>query len=134
MIEGLLTRNQKFNDRILGILEIFEDSKMIFRCYTLELPWKNNARQISCIPTGTYDVVPRYTQKYKNHFHVLNVPKRSYILLHSGNLPTQTRGCVICGLSKFDIDGDKIPDVANSKECMKQMTELIKAKWMLKIV
>lgn len=134
MIEGLLTRNQKFVDRILGVLEIFENNQMIFRCYTLELPWKNNSREISCIPTGTYDVVPRFTKKYKNHFHVLNVPKRSYVLLHHGNFPKNTLGCILCGLEKFDIDGDKIPDVARTVDCMKQMTELIKAPWKLKIV
>ena len=134
MIEGLLTRNQKFKDRILGVLEIFEDDNLIFRCYTLELPWKKNQKQISCIPENTYQVVPRFTPKYKNHFHVLNVPNRSYILIHNGAYSMHTKGCILVGDNKFDLDGDGIPDLTHSKDTLKKMTDLIKSPWELTIV
>jgi hypothetical protein len=70
-----------------------------FICYMLELPWKNNQRQISSIPTGTYDVIPRTSPRYKNHFHLLNVPNRLFILIHVGNYPKDTNGCLLPGTS-----------------------------------
>jgi len=54
-------------------------------CYTIELPWKDNRRRISCIPEGKYELQKRYTQRFGHHFLLLNVPGRDYILLHAAN-------------------------------------------------
>ncbi len=56
-----------------------------FICFTIELPWKDNQRNISCIPEGCYEVVPRFSRRFKNHLHVLNVTGRSLILIHPAN-------------------------------------------------
>ena len=76
-----------------------------FHCYSLELPWKHNQRNISCIPAGTYTVNIRQSPKYGRIYWILEVPDRSYILIHSGNwagdvsrgLKTHTNGCILLG-------------------------------------
>jgi hypothetical protein len=55
---------------------------------TTELPWRDNARSKSCIPSGVYHV--RYlaksaSGKYRDVYHVEGVDDRSGILIHSGN-------------------------------------------------
>lgn len=68
--------------------------------YTLELPWLNNARNMSCIPEGEYqcDYIPSSSSgKYRSVYHVKDVQDRSGILIHAGNLPEQTKGCILLG-------------------------------------
>lgn len=64
-------------------------------CSTIELPWKNNQSRISCIPEGRYELVKRYTPRFGHHFILLNVPNRSYILLHAANdAMKEIKGCI----------------------------------------
>jgi Family of unknown function (DUF5675) len=64
-------------------------------CSTIELPWKNNRRNVSCIPEGSYAIAPRYTARFGKHFVVQNVPGRSAILLHAANdALKEIRGCI----------------------------------------
>lgn len=63
--------------------------------FTIELPWRDNEKQVSCIPEGIYDVAPRYSKRFKHHLHVMHVPKRRYILIHGGNdAKRDLRGCI----------------------------------------
>ena len=64
-------------------------------CSTIELPWKENEPRISCIPEGIYEMKKRYSQKFGKHFQLLNVPGRSYILIHPANdALKELRGCI----------------------------------------
>ena len=66
-----------------------------FVCFTIELPWKENKRNISCIPEGKYELKARYSPKFKNHLEVLEVHNRSLILLHPANCALrELRGCI----------------------------------------
>ena len=56
-----------------------------FVCFTLELPWKDNKQDISCIPEGKYELKARYSQKYRRHLEVIDVYKRNPILFHPAN-------------------------------------------------
>ena len=58
------------------------EGKMI--CKTIELPWKENEKSVSCVPEGKYLLKKRYSAKYKWHIEVVNVPGRKFILFHSG--------------------------------------------------
>ena len=42
-------------------------------CHTIELPWKENQHQASCIPEGRYELVKRYSLKNKWHLLVKEV-------------------------------------------------------------
>lgn len=85
-------------------------------CKTLELKWLNNTRSKSCIPEGTYKIVKRLAHEKRkyDHFHILNVPNRSYILIHTGNYSSQILGCVLVGDRHIDMNTDGLLDVANS--------------------
>tara|TARA_R100001224_G_scaffold3632_3_gene2186 strand:+ start:1777 stop:2169 length:393 start_codon:yes stop_codon:yes gene_type:complete len=71
-------------------------------CDTLELPYKDNQRSVSCIPSGSYKVRLRYPRESatRNYLHLLvqDVKDRSYILFHRGNTAKDTRGCILVGL------------------------------------
>lgn len=65
------------------------------QCHTIELPWKNNQHQVSCIPEGTYRLRHRYTKKFGHHLEVLDVPGRSGILVHAANnAQKELKGCI----------------------------------------
>lgn len=96
----------------------------IFR--TLEPPWENNQRNISCIPEGTYQTVylPKSASgKYRKVWHLRNVKDRSAILIHNGNLVDHTRGCILVG-TRFGRLGGK-PAVLSSRTGMRKLLELI---------
>jgi hypothetical protein len=115
-----------------GHLAVYKDDwTEVWSCKSLELPWNNNIKQKSCIPTGTYKVVPRTSVKFSNHFHVLNVPNRDLILVHNGNFssinpeaPSHILGCILVGLKHTDLNGDGYIDIANSKLAMKKLLAL----------
>lgn len=76
-----------------------------FSCRTLELPWKDNIRKLSCIPEGEYNCKVVISPKFGRVYHVQKVPGRSEILLHAGNLAgsidagyrAQVQGCILLG-------------------------------------
>ena len=110
-----ITRLGRTDTQTLGRLEVLNPSKsVIFTCHTLELPWRNNARRISCIPPGTYPVAQRTSAKYGRHLHILNVPNRDMILIHEANFVHQLLGCIAVGRTVQDINGDGVPDITSS--------------------
>lgn len=73
--------------------EIYIDGDFI--CKTIELPWLNNARNISCIPEGLYPLAKRFSKKFNWHILVKDVPGRSEILFHPANdAKRELRGCI----------------------------------------
>lgn len=64
-------------------------------CHTIELPWKNNQRKVSCIPDGAYPVKKRWSLRIGWHLHVRDVPGRDYILVHAfNNALMESQGCI----------------------------------------
>lgn len=69
-----------------------------FHCYTVERPWKQNKRNVSCIPTGLYVMrLGRFRDQYPS-YELEDVPKRSLIKIHIANTMDDLRGCI--GLGK----------------------------------
>jgi len=70
-------------------------------CDTLENPWLNNQRNISCIPEGQYKVRLRLARESatRDYLHLLvqDVPNRDWILFHRGNTAKDTSGCILVG-------------------------------------
>lgn len=50
-------------------------------CKTVELPWKRNDKDASCIPEGTYRLAKVFSEKRGWHLKVLAVAGRSDILI-----------------------------------------------------
>lgn len=109
-----------------GVLSIKDEANnILFQCYTLELEEDCNAVRDDCIPRNIYNVEKRYSTKYKHHFHVVDVPNRSYILIHSGNYNKHTLGCILVGATLSDINGDGYRDTTNSKETLNKLNEIL---------
>lgn len=96
-----------------------------FHCLTLELPWKENANDISCIPAGTYEYVKYDSPRHGAVLLLLDVPGRSMVELHAGNYTRQIEGCILVGDSLKYLDGDSILDVTNSKRTLKKLLSLL---------
>ena len=108
----LLIRDTFTKESTIGKLFINGESF----CDTLENPYINNERNISCIPEGSYKVrlrLPRESAT-RDYLHLLvqDVPNRSYILFHIGNTAKDTSGCILVG------NGRKQDVVENSRLAM----------------
>jgi len=125
----LLYRNNYLGPEILGHLMVFEDtavggSRMIFECKTLELEWKNNEQNVSCVPTGYYNILfehsPRFNRKL---WELKGVPGRAEAKIHVANFFTQIQGCIAVGDMHVHIDDDVVPDVRNSRNTLNRLHE-----------
>lgn len=92
-----LRREPSTADGVFGRLEL----PGLATYYTAEEESHDNARNISCIPAGTY---PLRRTVYHKHgyetFEVCDVPGRSRILIHPGNTEEDTQGCILLGLGR----------------------------------
>lgn len=68
-------------------------------CYTLEKPWKNNRQNISSIPAGTYNGILRYDHNDHWRIELVDVPDRTNIQIHIGNVVDNSKGCILVGTS-----------------------------------
>jgi hypothetical protein len=92
-------------------------------CYTIELPWRNNEKMVSCIPEGTYKIDFRFSEKFGNHLEVKNVINRSLILIHpANNALKELKGC-IAPVSKITGEG---LGISSRKAMLKLMNEVKK--------
>jgi hypothetical protein len=118
-MKAILTRTKSNHLQTNGVLGLFnEENVCIFSCVTLERGDLDNEKMKSCIPVGTYKVVPRYSAKFGHHLHVTNVMNRDFILIHPANYWKQLNGCIAVGRYLKDIDGDSFKDTCESKTTM----------------
>lgn len=103
--------------------EINGSTKLEF--VTLEPSWILNEPFISCIDIGSYDAVKRHSSKYGDHFKLLNVKGRSYILMHALNFFNETQGCIGVG-ERFElVDSDQYVDVINSQNTLAKLNDIM---------
>jgi hypothetical protein len=87
----LALKRTYFPDGTNGHIEC--NAKVI--CNTIELPWKNNQRMVSCIPEGKYLLKKRYSKKFNWHIEITDVPNRGAILFHpANNALKELNGCI----------------------------------------
>ena len=89
-----LVRVKERHDATLGVLCIDDYPRMV----TLEKPWLGNQKDISCIPIGKYNISRHDSPKFGETFLVERVKERSNILFHKGNIPFDTKGCILVGM------------------------------------
>lgn len=92
-----LTRGPSTDQGTFGVLR-FGDQQV----HTLELPWRDNLRQRSCVPLGEYECRMVRSPKFGNVYKLLSVPGRSDVLIHPANFAgnvdlgwtTELHGCI----------------------------------------
>lgn len=117
-----LIRTESTDVHTLGVLLV--DGKMF--ATTMENPWLNNEKNVSCIPTGTYKAKKFNSSKHGKTLVVEGVPNRSGILFHVGNYPKDTEGCILLG-SNFSKEGttmisDSVSAMARFKSAIMDAT------------
>lgn len=134
----VLTRLVDNGAQTLGELNVYDGHKKVMSCKTLELPWRDNKRRVSCIPKDSYKVALRpegESQKYTYpHYHVQNVPTRSWILIHAGNYHTQILGCILVGRTFADLNRDGQLDVTSSRDALAELLEVLGDEFILEII
>lgn len=86
-----------------------------FRCHVVELPWRENRRNISCVPVGRYLCKIRRSPRFGRVYELQDVEGRSYVLTHSGNVAgdrtkgwkTHSAGCLLLGRYRGKIGNQK---------------------------
>lgn len=79
------------------IRSFFKPAKQPFKFYTIERPWKNNERRVSCIPTGEYVGLIHHSPRFGKTIWIQDVPDRSEILIHPANFASELMGCIAPG-------------------------------------
>jgi len=107
------------NANLLLIRDTFTDKSVLGKLYcnaefiahTLELPWKDNQKNISCIPNGQYSCKIRLARESATrdyvHLQVKDIHNRSFVLFHRGNYPSDSKGCILTGTHRAQVP-DKI--------------------------
>lgn len=121
MTQIVLNRLEENDYQTIGELIVYTKNEEVFRCKTLELPWKNNQQDVSRIPANHYEAVKRESPQFGMSLWIRNVPNRTWILIHRGNYFKDTLGCILVGDSFYDIDGDGHLDVRNSASTMTKL-------------
>lgn len=124
-----LYRKYRKSGYTIGLL--YADGKFI--CNTLEdtdrgLTNEMSERQIAsikvkgktAIPTGTYPIIVTYSPRFKKQMPLLdNVKGFEGIRIHSGNIASDTEGCILCGKNT------KVGEVTSSKMWTEKVYNLI---------
>lgn len=114
--------------------ELLDKGKRL--CMTCEDPDNHNKQGESCIPKGVYRVVRHGWEantkvKFKRVWHILDVPGRSAILIHSGNTIDDTHGCVLVGTAYGQI-GNKA-GVVGSRDAIERLRKILPETFMLRV-
>jgi hypothetical protein len=84
-------------------------------CKTIERPWLNNQHGISCVPTGSYTAKKTDTPHHGIVFQFQGVKDREGILIHPGNVMTDSEGCILVGNQRANNIKNGLPGVTSSQ-------------------
>lgn len=119
IIAELIRLEESFEFGTFGILKL---NKNVF-CCTLEPPDKQNQAFISSIPAQQYQCQKVDSPTFGNTFQILNVPGRSSVLFHAGNIMDHTKGCIILGQYFGKLRGNRA--VLNSGTTFKRFMQIL---------
>jgi len=101
-MKATLTRAPSTDQGTFGIFELEDGTKF----HSLELPWKGNQHNVSCIPAGTYTCKWVQSPKHGECYLIAGVHDRQAVEIHSANFAgdtskgyqSQLLGCIALGL------------------------------------
>ncbi|MFL1707071.1 DUF5675 family protein [Campylobacter sp. MOP7] len=100
----IIQRTRDIQDGTIGEFKLIRDDEILLKGFTLE-PAGNDTTQRGKdkrIPAGSYSVAWHDSPRFKRRLPLLYnelVPKDRYILIHAGNYPKHTEGCILVGSS-----------------------------------
>jgi hypothetical protein len=112
---------------------------------TIERPWIKNPAgpggmpRVSCVPVGTYTIIPHHSVNFPNTYALVNpelgvyyqpgdIPAgqawgRSAILMHVGNRVRDVIGCIAVGKEHGELQGE--PAVLRSTLAMRELDRIL---------
>jgi hypothetical protein len=129
-MEPLILERVYLPDRTLG--SIFLNGETVAK--TLELPWRDNKRSISCITEGLYTVIkqpPKESRPYP-YFRLPNVVGRTGILIHRGTEPAHSKGCILVA-SRFRNVNTSKPTLEESGKKLQWLIDNLPDEFLLEI-
>lgn len=97
MSDSLLLKRTTFTDKSTTGELYLPDG--VFACHTLEdVCRKEKILGQTAIPAGKYEVVVAWSERFQRLMpRLLNVPLYTGVLIHNGNYPEDTEGCILVG-------------------------------------
>lgn len=119
----VIKRFKDIEDGTLGEFALLDSFRIILKGYTLEPagPDMTEPNKDRRVPKGEYNVVWHNSPRFKKILPLLYndlVPRSRYILIHAGNYPKDTEGCILLG-SSYDDNG-----VYSSKKVLDEFIKL----------
>jgi len=116
----IIQRYKSDENQTTGTLTVVDDNGWpVFTCPCIERGDRNNQRNNSSIPPGSYPLVLEYSPRFNmDLFEIKDVPGRSECKIHSSNFWHELEGCIAPGAYLKNLDGDKYLDVAASRRAL----------------
>lgn len=108
----------------LGYLAV--DGEVI--CYSLELPWRSNQPNISCVPAGIYQAYVRSDGALGWRLEMYHVPSRTNIQIHIGNYTSDITGCTLVGM-QADVDNCALYNSRDAMNLLRNRIEPMVNRW-----
>ena len=93
-------------------------------CVTLEPSDKLNKRDVSNIPAQQYQCMKIRSSRFGETFELVDVPNRSHVLFHAGNVLKHTSGCILLAQYFGKLYGDRA--VRNSGKTFREFMKIMK--------
>jgi hypothetical protein len=104
--------------------------------FTIEQPWNNNLQGHSCVPKGTYELIPHNSPKHPNTWALHNPSNNIYAeesmapvggrfdcLIHPANWAFQLEGCIAPGHALTTSENGLM--VTSSQEAFNEIQSLL---------
>lgn len=93
----------EYLDGVVG--DLYLDDSGVF-CHSMELPWKNNEPDISCLPLGDYVCIVTHSPAFNKELYLIIEPfeHRAGFRIHAANRLRELRGCVAFGENFTEVD------------------------------
>ena len=119
----LITRGHYGTKQIIGQIQLIENCNVVCSFSTLELPYLDNANNVSSIPIGIYKGRKHENNK-KSYVLIENIQNRNMITIRSGEYFYDINGCVLVGGGLKETENGLF-DVINSSSTMEYLLDLL---------
>ena len=128
IMKVFLQRHWSDENQSTGTLLVLDKKgQPVFGSLCIERGDRNNQRNVSNVPAGTYPLVFEYSPRFGQLLWELKeVPNRSECKIHSANKWDQLNGCIALGLKLKDINNDGYFDVTSSRATMNAFHQVLK--------
>lgn len=117
-----INRKKQDATQTLGFVLVTGDNdEPVYADISLERGWRDNKRNVSCIPEGMYTLKKEWSPRFKmDLWEIYGVEGRSECKFHAANYWHDLNGCIAPGIAVKDIDRDGRLDVTSSRASLER--------------